>query len=241
MLPEKEFLALAECFSAAWSEMLSSPVHVTSLDAAATKGCCRMEQQMTCATESTIWELDRQLAAAVVDAQAGAEASGGERTHGPLTPLESALVSRAMQRLHHALNRGRDAGEWPAESQLGELGEPVSWSERDTASEDEPRAFPVRFQVRLLQTQGVLTWWLDPEHLSLLVDEAEHTQSLTAVLAEFDLPTSELEALSVGDVIATEQECDQPVLVFTDSGEEFRAMLGQAGPHKAIQRIDAAS
>ena len=240
MLPEKQYLALAECFSSAWSEMLSCSVSIISPESAgATKACCRIESPLTGAAAPTIWELDQQLAGAMVDAQAGAESCDGERAHGPLTPLEMALVHRAMERLRMAFNRQQVQSDVPDEAYLTEIGQPTSLTERNQSFEDDPCAAPIRFQVQLLQTHGTLTWWLDSQHLGLLADDKVELQTLTAVLAEFELPSSELEALSVGDVIATEQVADAPVLVYSDSGETMLAKLGQAGPQKAIQWLDA--
>lgn len=64
------------------------------------------------------------------------------------------------------------------------------------------------------------------------------TVELHAELGQTRLPLSALQALEVGDVIPLQGRVDEPVRVFVNTQETFRAAAGKAGKRRALRILD---
>lgn len=229
--------SLAELIAGSWSALLGHEIEVTALSADAGEAskpgsaALRVETQLGDCQQPLSWEVDRRLAAALIDAQVGADEVSPARTHGVLTEIEQALVMRVLETARLAFNSQPTS---ERDLSLGPL-TIVSSAAEATASP----VLAIAFHVRALGTTGQCTWRLHAEHQRCLAPaEPQVTRKLTAVLAEFTLPSADLADLAVGDIIATDVEANSPVTLVDESGIAVRATLGRLGEFRAVQVME---
>lgn len=234
--------ALAELIAGAWSALLGCEVRATAL-ASATTDQNSKPSELAFRAELTIddcqhplrWDVDRALAAALIDVQLGADEVAPARTHRVLTQIEQALVLRALEVSRLSFN-SRPVDEHPAR-RLGEI-VPTASATPDAGISVVPSATALTFHIQLLGVTGRFTWWLHSEHHQQLAPaEPQVPRRYTAVLAEFTLPESELMELAIGDIITTDTDADAPIMLYDEAGTAQSVTLGRLGDHKAVQLL----
>ncbi|MCA9175511.1 MAG: FliM/FliN family flagellar motor switch protein [Planctomycetales bacterium] len=240
---------LAPVLGASWSALLGTEVVCAVRPAAehrvaATASClvnCSLnhhQPEHESAHTWTVWEVDRHLAAAIIDAQTGATQVSPVRSHNALTEIEQTLIRRALLALAAASNNRFDERASFAEfTELTTFSEggavergQVTWPESPTA---------VTFEFRLLDTSGQLTWWLPTEKQRWFAPPATRLPPSphVAVLAEIELPVCDVGQLVAGDVIVTDQAVHAPIQLISDSRSSRRATVGSLGGFRAVQLL----
>lgn len=163
----------------------------------------------------------------------------------PLTEIEKRLAGRAIQCWIEAWSTcvAREAGKEPSAPPV-QLAEVVSDRAALKLTDDVPRVWTCcRFE--MADAAGRLDWALPVEWLQRLAGcEAEHGEQagpdssanwLSVELAPVALDDASLESLEVGDIIATDHRCDQPLVARTADGRTFAAFIGAKNGRKAVR------
>jgi flagellar motor switch protein FliM len=176
----------------------------------------------------------------------GGELEAGASPRRPLTDIEKRLALRVVDVLRRAWQAAWEEIHALRLTVLRVEGEGQAWE----ALTSQDAIIRLEFQIAMGQASGaahlILPWGfvagLDvPAWRDDLLGEtgalaaADGTVRLAVNLAEVEVPRSELDGLQVGDLIATDQGVEQPLVVTLNGEPRFHAQPGAVDGRKAIR------
>lgn len=234
LLPESKgwIEPVAASIATVWSRELGQPVTVTPIAAPSSPGA--WDQPAAAARFAVAdcpdplqLELDTALTSALLDARAGASRPSAARV-AELTEIEQVLLRSLLVSLPSALTEA-----WSHRLTVNSLTDVSSTSSQDV----EPPPPAATYRVGVLGVNGQLTLRMSDQLRAQAEPPAPPAapEQLTAVLAEFELPTDDLNDLQVGDIITTDQSSDAPLTIH-HADQTHPATPGRLGDQKAVQR-----
>lgn len=216
----------------------------------------------SCATQDGVFHVELAVLQPLIDRMLGGNESSAI-VRRPLTEIEKRLASRAIQCWIEAFSAQVDRD--TQSNRDAQVTSPSSVQVTDVVSDraalkltDDATHVSTHCRFEMADATGRLDWSLPAQWLQQLSrgdadtekqtdcgpisDDHDSTANwLSVELAPVTLDDTALENLEVGDIIATDHRCDQPLVARTTDGRNFAAFIGAKNGRKAVRLGEALS